>query len=567
MSSHRIVAGVAALSLVASGCLTATSTTSPVASGPPVEPSEAGAASPPACPGTPAVTPNVPWWTDRVFYEVFVRSFADSDGDGIGDLRGLTRRLDYLNDGDPATQNDLGVTGLWLMPIAESPSYHGYDVVDYRTIETDYGSAADFEALVAAAHERGIAIVVDFVINHTSRDHPWFQDARTRGADHDDWYVWADQRPAGIARSDGSRVWHPDGDRFYYGYFWEGMPDLNLENPKVTAELGSTGDFWLEEMGVDGFRIDAARHLIEDGRELENTQATFDWLATFRTRLKQTRSDALVLGEVWDASSMSARYVRDGALDLTFDFGLAGATITSLRSGDAGSLRAAQEDAARLFPTGGLATFLTNHDQDRIISQLDGDIDAARLAAAFLLTGGGTPFIYYGEELGQTGRKPDERIRTPMRWDATMPAAGFSAADPWEPLGDDPAGTDVATETTDPDSLLSTYRSLVRLRTAHPALAYGDWIPVEAGVPAVAAYLRHLPGQSMLVVANVADEPVAAPILTLQQGPLCGAPTARVAYGPGQAAAPVVSPTGGFDAYVPVPRLGAKEFVVIELAE
>jgi alpha-amylase len=564
MSSRRFLAALAALSLIASACAGATPTTAPSASPRTVEPSEATAPSPPGCPETPALAPNLPWWTDRVFYEVFVRSFADSDGDGIGDLRGLTQRLDYLNDGDPATTDDLGITGLWLMPIAESPSYHGYDVVDYETVEADYGTADDFKALVAAAHERGIAIVTDFVINHTSREHPWFRDARTPGSKHDDWYVWADDHP-GFARPDGNRVWHPDGERFYFGYFWEGMPDLNLENAEVTAELGSIGDFWLEEMGVDGFRIDAARHLIEDGRQLENTDATFDWLIDFRSRLKETRPEALVLGEVWDASSMSARYVRKGALDLTFDFALASATITSLRSGDAGSLEASQREVAKRYPRGGLATFLTNHDQDRIMSQLDGDVDAARLAATLLLTGSGTPYVYYGEELGLTGRKPDERIRTPMRWDTSEPAGGFSDGLPWEPLGDDPSGTDVATESADPDSLLSAYRSLIQLRGAHPALATGDLLVVDADAPSILAYLRYLPGRSVLIVANLGDEPVAAPALSLERGPLCGTPTARVLHGAGEATAPVVDATGGFDAYVPLARLGPHEAVVIEL--
>jgi alpha-amylase len=564
MSSRTLLATVAAFSLVASACASSTPKASSSAPTQTVQPSQAAAPSPPPCPEIPAIAPLVPWWADRVFYEVFVRSFADSDGDGIGDLRGLTQRLDYLNDGDPATTDDLGVTALWLMPVAESPSYHGYDVVDYRAVEADYGTADDFKALVAAADERGIAVVVDFVVNHSSRDHPWFQEARTRGSQHEDWYVWADERPA-VARSDGGRVWHPDGDRFYYGYFWEGMPDLNLENPEVTAELASIGEFWLDEMGVAGFRIDAARHLIEDGRQLENTDATFDWLADFRGRLKTAKPEALVLGEVWDASSMSSRYVQDGALDLTFDFGLASATFLSLRSGDAGSLRASQREVAELYPPGGLATFLTNHDQNRIMSELDGDVDAARAAATILLTGAGTPFIYYGEELGLTGRKPDERIRTPMRWDTSEPAAGFSAAAPWQPLGDDPPGTDVASEAADPASLLSAYRSLVGLRTAHRALAIGEQIPVDADAPSVVAYLRHLPGQTLLVVANLADEAIDAPTLSLDAGPLCGAPQARVVYGSGEASHPAVGATGGFDGYVPVPRLGPREAIVLEL--
>ena len=234
---------------------------------------------------------------------------------------------------------------------------------------------------------------------------------------------------------------------------------------------------------------------------------------------------------------MSSRYVQDGALDLTFDFGLASATFLSLRSGDAGSLRASQREVAELYPPGGLATFLTNHDQNRIMSELGGDVDAARAAATILLTGAGTPFIYYGEELGLTGRKPDERIRTPMRWDASEPAAGFSAAAPWQPLGDDPPGTDVASEAADPDSLLSAYRSLVGLRTAHRALAIGEQIPVDADAPSVVAYLRHLPGQTLLVVANLDDEAIDVPALSLDAGPLCGAPQARVVYGSGEAAA------------------------------
>ena len=507
------------------------------------------------------------WWSNRIFYEVFVRSFQDSDGDGIGDLRGLTSRLDQLNDGDPATTEDLGVTALWLMPVAESPSYHGYDVVDYRKIESDYGTADDFRALIAAAHERGIAVIVDLVLNHTSRDHPWFRDALTAGSAHDDWYLWSDTQPA-IAKSDGGRVWHEAGGRFYYGYFWEGMPDLNVENPEVRAELDGIGRFWLDEMGVDGFRLDAARHLIEDGENLENTPATFEWLEGFRQRLKADHPEALVLGEVWDATSMTSRYVRDGSLDLSFDFGLASATILSLRSGDAGSLRAAEAEVIDAYPAGGLATFLTNHDQNRILDQLDRDGPAARLAATLLLTSGGVPFIYYGEELGMTGRKPDERIRTPMRWDATGPGAGFTSGTPWKPLGDDPLGTDVATQSADPRSLLSLYRDLIRLRTTHPALATGDWLAVEAAPSSVAAFLRSDGSETMLVVANISNEPVGNLELRIDAGPLCGEPRGEVMFGPADAAAsPVVNQAGGFEAYRPVDELGPRVAIVISLAQ
>ncbi len=498
---------------------------------------------------------------------MFVRSFADSDGDGIGDLRGLTQRLDELNDGDPATTDDLGVTGLWLMPIAESPSYHGYDVVDYRAVEQDYGSTADLAALVGAAHQRGIAVIVDLVINHTSREHPWFQDARTPGSDHDDWYMWADEHPA-IARSDGSRVWHPDGERFYYGYFWEGMPDLNLANPEVTAELDSIADAWLDA-GIDGFRIDAARHLFEDGATLENVDATFEWLAAFRDRIKQQHPDALVLGEVWDASSMSARYVREGALDVTFDFGLASAIVDSVRSGDGGAVQAALDEVAQLYEPGWLATFLTNHDQDRVMTELGGDVESAKLAATLLLTGGGTPFLYYGEEIGLTGQKPDERIRTPMRWDASGPAAGFTTGTPWEPLGDDPPGADVRTERADPSSLYSTYRELIAMRAGEPALRSGAIWPVGASEASVVAFLRADPDPArgaVLVIANLADSPVPSFALTAETGPLCGSPKPEVLRGPESVQPPSVSASGGFDDYVPLADgLAAREVLIVRL--
>jgi glycosidase len=527
-------------------------------------------AAAPTCPaGTPGspeggTTEARPWWADRVFYEVFVRSFQDSDGDGIGDLRGLTSRLDELNDGNPATTDDLGITGLWLMPVAESPSYHGYDVTDYRAIEKDYGTAQDFRALIAAAHERGIAVIVDLVMNHTSIEHPWFVDAVKRGSAHEDWYVWSETRPA-IARSDGSRVWHEAGGRYYYAYFWEGMPDLNVRNPEVTAELDEIGAFWLSEMGVDGFRLDAARHLIEDGKQLENTPATFAWLSDFREKLKALREDALVLGEVWDATSMSSRYVREGSLDMTFDFGLAGATLTSVKSGDAGSVMAALGEVASSYPPGGAATFLTNHDQNRVATVLGQDLAAERLAAALLLTGPGVPFIYYGEEIGMTGAKPDERIRTPMRWDGSTPAAGFSTLAPWEDLSSDPPGVNVASEAADPSSLLSSYRNLIRLRSEHPALATGDWTKVKASSPAVAAFLRHVPGEDILVVANLGAVPLSGVSLDLKAGPLCGPQRANALGDDVVVATPTLNQRGGFDGYVPVEQLGGRAVLVIRL--
>jgi glycosidase len=501
--------------------------------------------------------PGPAWWGDRVFYEVFVRSFADSNGDGIGDLRGLTQRLDYLNDGDPKTTTDLGVTGLWLMPVMESPSYHGYDVVDYRAIERDYGTADDFRDLIRAAHARGIAVIVDFPINHTSRDHPWFRDSRTPGSVHDDWYVWATQSPGGPG-------WHPDGDRWYYGFFWEGMPDLNLRNPKVTAELTDVARFWLRDLGVDGFRLDGAKHLIEDGPILENTPETHAWLGAFHAAVRAASPDALLVGEVWDISPISASYVP-AALDMTFEFGLATAYQDAARNGQARSLDGSLREVAGLEAPAGFGAFLANHDMSRIASQLGGDRAKLRLAASLLLTGPGVPFVYYGEEIGMSGAKPDERIRTPMQWDATMPAGGFSPAKPWEPLSDDWRTANVAGETGDPGSLLSVYRSLVRLRGAHEALRNGAIVPVTADAEGVVATVRATATETLLVVANVSDTPIADYALDLAAGPLCGTPDAAILHGEGSPGAPVVTTSGGFTGYRPLQVLPPRSVTVIAL--
>jgi glycosidase len=560
--SWRVPAALLCLALL--GCGGPTVTSSPEAPSSSERPATAPSAAPSCAPTASPPEAPAPWWRDRIFYEVFVRSFADSNGDGIGDLRGLTDRLDYLNDGDPATTEDLGVTGIWLMPVAESPSYHGYDVVDYEAIESDYGTRADFEAFLSAARARGIAVIVDLVMNHTSIEHPWFRDARTPGSAHDDWYVWSESGVP-FGGPSGRRVWHQAGDRWYYGYFWEGMPDLNVANPEVQAALDEVAAFWLDELGVDGFRLDAARHLIEDDDKLENTEATFDWLEGFRSRTKAVATDALVLGEVWDATSMSSKYVRDGALDLTFDFALAGATLASINSRDANSVRAALREVAEAYPADGLATFLTNHDQNRVADALGGDSDAAKLAATLLLTGPGIPFLYYGEEIGMHGSKPDERIRTPMRWDGSDPAAGFSSAEPWQALSNDPPGTDVAAQAADPDSILAMYRALTNLRASHPALGHGTWIDVDASESSVLAFVRHLPEETLIVVSNLSSQP-AAVALSLADGPLCGTLAAEVIWGSGSPEAPTVTRSGGFDAYEPVPRLGPRETLIFGLS-
>jgi alpha-amylase len=577
-ATRRLPAGLARLALLVA--LIAACQPAAVTTGTTARPSVLAAASagvvgtPPACPPGPSAAPvtGVPagrgpattgpgWWRDRVFYEVFVRSFADSDGDGVGDLRGLISRLDYLNDGDPETATDLGVTGLWLMPTFPSPSYHGYDVTDLRGVNPDYGSLEDMRALVAAAHRRGIAVVLDLPINHTSDQHPWFVDSKKPGSAHADWYVWSDKQGAGN--------WHRVGSRLYYGAFGAEFPDLNLTEPKVTAALDDIARFWVADVGVDGFRIDAAKHLIEDPTATENTPETRLWLRAFRSSVEKTAPGALLIGEVWDPSPVSSAYVPD-ALDMTFEFGLSTAYIGAVRTGQAQSLDGSLTKITSLYPpAGGFGAFLSNHDMDRVASQMAGDQDELRLAASLLLTGPGVPFVYYGEEIGMTGAKPDERIRTPMRWDAGEPAAGFSTHAPWEAMSpDDPATTNVAAEAADPGSLWSTYRDLVALRARHTAISSGTYLPVTSDAPAVVAAIRSSAGETALVITNVSDAP-AAPTLSLASGPLCGTPKGTIVLGADEGAAtapgPNVTPAGGFAGYRPVAEILPRSVVIIVL--
>ena len=541
----------------------------PVETGAPPGPSvAAGRACPPPAPVAPTPIPagEHGWWRDRVFYEVFVRSFADSDGNGIGDLKGLIGRLDYLNDGKAGTTDDLGVTGLWLMPVAEAASYHGYDVVDYRAVERDYGSVEDMRALIAAAHERGIAVIVDMVPNHTSNQHPWFKESLDPGSARADWYVWADENP-GYGGPEGQLVWHPAGDRFYYGLFWAGMPDLALRNRDVTAELHDVARYWLRDIGVDGFRVDAVIHLVEEGREQVNTVETHAWLRDYHAAVHAAKPAAMLVGEAWDVPRTTAGYAPED-VDLVFEFGLAAGTVDAVRRGSARPVVAARQEAADLYATGEIATFLTNHDQNRVATQLGGDLDALRLAAAMLLTGPGVPFIYYGEEIGLTGGKPDERIRTPMAWSSAAPAAGFSTGSPWEALEPGWETRNVETQSSDESSLLAAYRDLIRLRGEHPALRDGEDLVVDSGADPVAASLRSTAGERLLIVANLADAPVSDYALSVAEGPLCGQPRASIIFGPDESAAqPLAMPTitagGGLDGYVPLPSLPPRSMTVI----
>ncbi len=500
--------------------------------------------------GMPFGTDGYPWWNDTVFYEIFVRSFYDSDGDGVGDFKGLTAKLDYLNDGDPTTTTDLGITGLWLMPIHPATSYHGYDVTDYYAIHPQYGTLDDFKAFVGEAHKRGIRVILDWVLNHTSRDHPWFQAAQDPASPYRDWYLWSETKP--IAGG-----WHqsPAGD-YYYGQFWAGMPDLNYTNPAVTAEAEKYTSFWLTEVGLDGFRLDAAKYLIENGTLQSNSNATHTWFKNFRPFYKAANPQALWMGEIWEGSVTVGKYTTGDELDLAFDFDLAKAFVTSAGLRNANQINTILPRDARLFPPGQFATFLTNHDQDRTMSVFGDNVDKAKGAATLLLTAPGVPFIYYGEEIGMLGKKPDEDIRLPMQWTGEA-NSGFTTGRPWRALNSDFATKNVAFQEQTADSLLSFYRRLIRIRQDHVALRVGDFYLVETGNKTVFASLRATPDEVVLVLVNLGQAAVSEYELVLDNGPLTGAYALALILGAGDFVAPTVNAEGGFAGYQPLPELPA----------
>jgi alpha-amylase len=508
-----------------------------------------------------AESSDLPWWNERVFYEIFVRSFYDSDGDGIGDLQGVIEKLDYLNDGDPATTFDLGVTGIWLMPIMKSPSYHGYDVTDYFQVNPDYGTNEDFKALMVEAHDRGIVVIVDLVLNHTSSQHPWFQASRNDDPDYFDWYIWDETNPT-YKGPWGQDVWHRVGDESYYGIFTSGMPDLNYRNPEVTDQMEEVSRFWLEEMGADGFRLDAIKHLVEDGRVQQDSPSTVRWLYDYNDAIDEINPDALTVGEVWSPSASIARYVVDG-VDIAFEFDYATAIIDSVRDKRADSVNRALRNILNIYPAGQFATFLTNHDQNRVMNQVSSDAEAAKTAATILLTGPGVPFIYYGEEIGMQGSKPDERIRTPMHWTDDPINAGFSAEAPWQILTYNVERYNVADEDSDPDSLLNHYRTLISLRNQYAALHLGDTAVVESDNPAIYAVMRYVQEQAVMVVINLDDEPVSGFSLTLEESPLMLSQQPVRIFGNRSLNSITITDTGGFIGYSPVSRLDGRESIII----
>jgi alpha-amylase len=443
------------------------------------------------------------WWRDGVCYEIFVRSFADSDGDGIGDLRGLTARLDYVNDGNPSSATDLGASCIWLMPISRSMSYHGYDVIDYYHVDPRYGTDEDFRQLVREAHRRGIRVIVDFVPNHSGSANPYFQSALQGPASpYRNWYRWSATKPAEQGPW-GQQAWHksPLRDEYYYGVFWHEMPDLNYRTPAVLNEMKNVTRHWLTEMGADGFRFDAIPYLVEEGSALKHSRGTHDVLRQLAAEIRRIAPASFTIGEMADGSARILSTYYPDQLDAYFAFDVAAGTLQAARTGAAAPFLNAVREADSLFPAGRWSPFLTNHDQPRVMTVLAGDRGRARVAASAMLMLPGLPFVYYGEEIGMSGTKPDEQIRTPMQWSGG-PGGGFTTGKAWESPQPDWAVTNVQAQERDPGSLLNHYRRLIQLRNAHSALGSGELAVGSASDGAVAVFVRSAPGETLLIAVN-----------------------------------------------------------------
>ncbi|TAA46822.1 DUF3459 domain-containing protein [Corallincola spongiicola] len=441
------------------------------------------------------------WQKHAVFMEIYIRGYQDSDGDGIGDFNGLTSHLDYLQ--------DLGIKGIWLMPMMQSQDRdHGYAVTDYRKVEPDYGSLDDFKHFLNEAHRRGIGVIIDYLINHSAAQNPLFLDSDKHLAGKRDWYIWRDDFQH-WPNWGGNETWHAGTDGFYYGIFWDQMPDFNLRHPEVVSFHQNNLRYWLN-LGVDGFRFDAVGTLFENGSSaMLNQPDNHRFLADSIRPIVMEYPNRYMVCENPDGPMPTAE-----SCGSAFYFGLQGAILASAKFG---KTKQRMKDRLENAPMAQLATLLANHDSfagGRIMEQLKGDEGSYRMAAATLLTLPGTPFIYYGEEIGIghsldiTDPDPDHRLRTPMSWTDDANSAGFTTGTPFRAVANNVATHNVAAALEQPSSLLNHYRHWIQLRNQQPALQSGNYQAVEVTDKRIFAFTRTLDDDVRLVLLNYSSQPV-----------------------------------------------------------
>ncbi|MGL4737856.1 MAG: alpha-amylase family glycosyl hydrolase [Cellulosilyticaceae bacterium] len=430
------------------------------------------------------------------YYEIFVYSFCDSDGDGIGDLDGVTRQLDYLK--------SLGITGIWLTPIMPSPDYHKYSVMDYKGIDPQFGTMADFERLIDEAHKRGIKVIMDLVVNHSSDQNPWFIQAKEslkQGIEGP--YVDYYKIHKGTKPEDPLYKVLGIGDYYYEAVFSEYMPDLNMKSEALKEEVRGIAKFWLEK-GVDGFRLDAAKYLFAEQKD------TIAFWKEFVTYCKQINPEAYIVAEVWSSGGEIEAYYALG-IDSFFNFPFAGSNgrlidAVRLRGGEdfVQGLSKWQARIQKVAPTAIDAIFLTNHDQDRSGGLLGKKVTNQKMAASLYLLAPGNPYVYYGEEIGMLGDAEDPDRRAPMIWSVQQsegipqPVPGTSKLTAIE--------SGVAEQLQDDKSLLRFYQELLNIRLAYPEIARGTVYPVIVGGRQVGAYETIYGDQRLLIVHNLSTE-------------------------------------------------------------
>jgi alpha-glucosidase len=490
------------------------------------------------------------WWKHAVIYEIYPRSFQDSNGDGIGDINGITSRLDYLH--------DLGIDAIWITPMYPSPGIdYGYDISDYTAIDPEYGTMADFDRMVAEAQKRGIRVIMDYVINHTSDQHPWFLESRSsRTNPKRDWYIWHDGNAPGARAPPnnwqswfGHSAWTYDEKtrQWYYHYFYRQQPDLNWRNPEVEKAMTDVLRFWRDK-GVDGFRIDAVSRLFEDpdlrddpylpgynaygDRNIQhlytdNYPEVNEVLRRLRKVVSQYPGDPVLITEADEPNitELTKLYGSGDEVQLPMDF-----QIADLNKLSATDFRALFNQVENNSAHGQPEFFFSNHDQPRQWDRYGDGIhndEIAKLMAALLLTTRGTPQMYYGEEIGMR-TTPPARIedvhdpigklgwpkekgrdgeRTPMQWD-NLPNSGFTTSPkPWLPIPPSASTYNVETEKKDPNSIFNAYKTLLALRREEPALRDGDYTSVDENNPNVFSFLRRSKGSTVLVSLNMSPEP------------------------------------------------------------
>lgn len=448
-------------------------------------------------------------WMNGAFMEIYVRGYKDSNGDGKGDLQGLISKLDYLK--------DLGVTGIWLMPVTDSADKdHGYNVKNYRAIETDYGSMADFDQLLVQAHARGIGVIMDYVINHSSNEHPLFKNAASSAANAQrDFYVWQASKPSGWSIY-GKDPWYasPYANGYYFAGFVAGVPDFNLKNTQVETFHHDNLRFWLNK-GLDGLRFDAVGNLVENGPSAWESQPENHGVMLRAQQVVQAYSQRYMVCEAPAASQAFAAPTSCGS---AFAFDLKDALVNAAR-GNAASIQAVSRYFSTAPPT--MATLLANHDTfagDRLWTQLGGNVAQYKLAAASYLLMPGTPFIYYGEEVGMAngqGLTGDWALRTPISWTANP--SGFSTGTPYRNGATNATTENVQAQAGVPDSLHSHYKALLAVRNSLPSIARGSYVaPFVSGQ--VLGYQRHWGSEKTLVLINYGSSATSVNVTGLAAG-------------------------------------------------